>query len=519
MSGTIIANDSLPGTATQRAPALQVAGLSKTFPGVRAIDNLSLTIAAGSIHALVGQNGCGKSTTIKVLSGFHRPDSGATATVDGEAFTLGSASEAQARGVRFVFQDLGLVPQLDALDNVGLGLGYSRRVGGLIDWKGQRALTRRLLKSFDVTIPPHAPLSHLTPIEQTAVAVVRAVAGGREGRGLLVLDEPTAALGHREVEQLYRLVRDVRDRGTAVLLVSHRLDEVLAVADEVTVMRGGRAVGGGAISAMTIPRLAGMIAGDSSVTGESRRSEQIRAKTPVALRIRGLRGRFLQGVDIDVEAGEIVGAAGLLGSGREEIAYAVAGADSINVRGEWEIGGAVVRHMTPQMARRYGIVFVPASRATESAFQDFDVRENLTLGALSELRSGMLLRGPRERAFTRDWLERVRVRQSSIDAPFATLSGGNQQKVILGRWLAVQPKVLTLAEPTAGVDIAAREALYELIKDQATKGLSVVVSSSDVQDLVHLADRVLVLRDGVIARELTGSDVNEHEIVAAIEGA
>jgi ribose transport system ATP-binding protein len=502
-----------------KAPALELERLSKTFPGVKAIDDISLTIAAGSIHALVGQNGCGKSTTIKVLSGFHKPDPGAEARIDGVPFTLGSSDAAAARGVRFVFQDLGLVGELDAVDNIGLGLGYARGPARLIDWKAQRRTTRQLLGRFGVAVDPGAPVRTLSPLAQTAVAVVRAVAGGIPGRGLLVLDEPTAALGHREVDQLYRLVREVRDTGTAVLLVSHRLDEVLAIADDVSVMRTGRIVGGGAVRDMTVPRLAGLIAGSAAVTGIAERTQQRRERTAPALEVRGLRGKTLRGLDITVGHGEIVGVAGLLGSGREELGYAIAGAGDTPAAGVWETGGRRMTAMTPDTAARNGIVFVPASREHESAFPELDVRENLLIAALPRMRRGPLVHARRERPIAREWLSRMRVRLDSMDAPFATLSGGNQQKVVLGRWLATEPRILIMSEPTAGVDVGARQVLYELLKERARDGLSILVTSSDVQDLLHLCDRVLVLRDGVAGRELEGPQITEHEIVSAMEGA
>jgi ribose transport system ATP-binding protein len=517
--GVVVAGDGAHGARVARPPALELVNLSKTFPGVRAIDDISLTIAAGTVHALVGQNGCGKSTTIKVLSGFHKPDPGADARLDGEPFALGSSDAAAARGVRFVFQDLGLVAELDALDNIGLGLGYPRRQARLIDWSAQRRRTRELLSRFGVAVDPRAPLGSLSPLEQTAVAVVRAVAGGISGRGLLVLDEPTAALGHREVDQLYRLVREVRDAGTAVLLVSHRLDEVLAIADDVSVMRTGKIVGRGAVSDMTVPRLAGLIAGSRSVTGVAERAQQRRARTAPALEVEGLAGRFLRGLDLSVGRGEIVGVAGLLGSGREELGYAVAGVSDPPATGVWSLGGQRLISMTPNTAAEHGMVFVPASRESESAFHELDVRENLLLAALPRLRRGPLVSARWERPFAREWLGRMRVRLDSMDAPFARLSGGNQQKVVLGRWLAIEPQILIMSEPTAGVDIGARQVLYDLLKERAREGLSILMASSDVQDLLHVCDRIIVLRDGRAVRELEGPDVTEPAIISAMEGA
>jgi ribose transport system ATP-binding protein len=522
MNGTSPTPTSSPGVADgeRLAPALEIAGLTKTFPGVVAVRDLDLTIERRTIHALIGQNGCGKSTIVKILAGFHQPDPGARGRVEGEELELGDPAAAQRAGVRFVHQDLAIVGELNALDNVALGLGFQRTRVGTIAWRRQRQETEEILERFGVRVPLGLPLAAATPVERTAVAIVRAMAGGLHGRGLLVLDEPTAALAHREVDALYTLVREVRDSGTAVLLISHRLDEVLAVADVVSVMRNGRLVGEGPVADMTIASMASMMTGtEQSDAGAAERASLAATDRPSVLRVRNVQGRHLRGVDVELAPGEIVGVAGVLGSGREELPYAIAGARPAEVTGEWTMGETTSEHMYVQTARALGIALVPAERVRESLIAEFSVRENLSLPMLPTMRrAGIVVDDRRERRFVRSWLDRMGVRANAVNQPITVLSGGNQQKVVLGRWLSTSPRVLLLSEPTAGVDIGARRALYELLREQAADGLAVLVASSDVQDLLELCDRVLVLRDGTITRSLSREELSEEGIIASMEG-
>jgi ribose transport system ATP-binding protein len=506
--------------AAPRPSGLVIENLSKTFPSVVALDEFGVDVAAGSVHALVGPNGCGKSTFVKVLAGIHRPDPGARIWVDGQEIDVGSATAVDGAGVRFVHQDLGIIEPLDAVDNVALGLGYQRARLGVISWKAQRRQTQALLDQFGVRVSIDAPLALASPVERTAVAIVRALAGGVPGRGLLILDEPTAALPHREVDQLYTLVRDVKATGVSVILISHRLDEVVAIADTVSVMRAGKIIGGGPVAEMNVSTMAGMIAGGNHLVAgvPDRADDEPVSDRPVVLRGRQISGRHLRGVDLELREGEIVGVAGLLGSGREELPYAVAGAAGIEVDAEWEVGGETFDEMTLERAAGLGIALVPAQRARESVIAPFSVSENLSLPGLGRLRRGPLLSPGRERGFVREWLTAMTVRATAERSPITVLSGGNQQKVVLARWLAMNPKLLVLSEPTAGVDVGARTTLYTLIRERAADGLTVLVASSDALDLVHMCDRVLVMRNGVAAAELRGARITEAEIVETMEG-
>jgi ribose transport system ATP-binding protein len=514
---TSVATDS-----RERDPALVLRGVSKTFPGVQALIDVDLEVRPGSVHALLGHNGCGKSTLVKTLAGVHQPDAPPReAKVDGQELHLGSGDDADHLGVRFVHQELGLINELDASDNVGFVLGHERSRFGAIGWRRQARVTHELLTRFGVQLDPRTPLGQASPVERTAVAIVRAVAGQQRGRGLLVLDEPTASLPIREVEELFRLIREIRDSGTAVLMISHRLDEVMEICDHATVMRAGRIIFDGGTRDMSVREFATMIAGTETLAADASHrqpaAERFR-EAPVALRAEGVSGRYLRNVDVAIRKGEVVGVAGLLGSGREELPYIIAGAQTEGVSGEFTVDGQPMTDLSVDRARKHGVCLVPADRAREGIIQDFTVKENVTVAALPMLRRGRTLSLSRDRAWAHEWLHAVQADTRVSDRLISTLSGGNQQKAVIARWLSVSPKVLALSEPTAGIDIGARTTIYEEIRRRAEEGLGVLVSSSDAEDLIAVCDRVIVLRDGKIAAELDGPEVTKQAIIAAMEG-
>lgn len=476
------------------------------------------------MHALLGHNGCGKSTLVKALAGVHAPDPGAQAWIDGEELELGDPEDAVRKGLRFVHQELGIIPELGAVDNVGFVLGYERDGFRRINWRRQAKRTTELLEEFGFYLDPWLPLGNASPPQRAAVAIVRAVAGWQRGRGVLILDEPTASLAKHEVEQLFGLIREVSGTGTAVILVSHRLDEVMAIADHATVMRAGELVWDGDLADMTMGGLVGMIANTSGE--EMHEDGHISAgmappeasRGPVAAQVRGLRSRYLHGIDLTIHEGEVVGVAGLLGSGREELPYILAGDLTDEVSGKFTIAGQDYEGLSIQKSRGAGVALVPADRAREGIFSQFTTGENVSIAGLDDLCQGRVVRPPLERAFVRRWLEAVHADPDAAGRHISTLSGGNQQKAVLARWLCVSPKLLVLSEPTAGVDIGARMVLYEEIKRRAKEGLAVLMASSDVEDLLAACDRVVVLRDGVIVGEFSAGRMTKPSILEAMEG-
>jgi ribose transport system ATP-binding protein len=501
------------GEAAAR-PVLQLRHLSKTFPGTKALDDVSLDIAPGEVHALMGQNGSGKSTLIKVLAGYHSADPGAQAEMDGEAFEAGKTVP---DGLRFVHQDLGLILELSAQDNLALRGGFARGFGGRVLWRQQEAETRRVLAAFDVDLDIHRPLAAATPVERTVVAIAAALQGW-DGGGVLVLDEPTAVLPYDEVERLFEVVQEVRRRGTSVLYVSHRMDEIFSLADRVTVLRGGHRVGTYDVASLDARSLASTMVGDD-VDPDFRASVVERADQPVTLEARDIHGKWLHGVDLEARAGEILGIAGLAGAGALELPYVLAGKAGPLARGEIRLPRTSADWYDVKHAADLDIPLVPADRQTEAVIAEFTVGENISLSALRSLGGRGRLSAKDEATLVGSWSERLGVVSAGHSAPISTLSGGNQQKVILARCLALDPQVLVLCEPTAGVDIGTRVSIYRIIADLAATGLTVIVASSDEGDLLALCTRILVLRDGVVAEEMAADGLTKSVLIRAIEGA
>jgi ABC-type sugar transport system ATPase subunit len=499
--------------ATDRS-VLQVRNLSKTFPGTRALDDVSLDVAPGEVHALMGQNGSGKSTLIKLLAAYHSADPGAHAEMDGVPFEVGRSVP---DGLRFVHQDLGLILELSAQDNLALHGGFARGFGGRVLWRQQEAETRRVLAAFDVDLDIHRPLAAATPVQRTVVAIAAALQGW-DGGGVLVLDEPTAVLPHDEVERLFEVVAEVRRRGTSVLYVSHRMDEIFALADRVTVLRGGRRVGTYDVDSLDSRGLATLMVGDD-VDPDFRATVVDQVDQPVTLEARGIHGKWLRGVDLEARAGEILGIAGLAGAGALELPYLLAGKSGALARGEIRLPTVSADWYDVQRATALDIPLVPADRQTEAVVAEFTVGENISLSALRTLGSRGRLSARDEATLVESWSLRLGVVSAGSSAPISTLSGGNQQKVILARCLALDPRVLVLCEPTAGVDIGTRVSIYQIIADLAATGLTVVLASSDEGDLLALCTRILVLRNGVVAEELAADGLTKNVLIRAIEGA
>jgi ribose transport system ATP-binding protein len=498
----------MPVSVIDREVILDLRNLSKTFPGTRALDDVSLQVRAGEIHALVGQNGSGKSTLIKILAGFHHPDHGATGRIKGAAFRLGDAAAAHAAGLRFVHQDLGLVDSLDLVDNLALGFGYVTGLGGRIRWRKQRAAARQALARIwtgDVQVT--RPVSHLSAFEKTALAIVRAVQDWEENVCLLVLDEPTATMPKPEVDKLFALIRRVAAAGIGVVLVSHHLDEVFAVADQVTVLRDGHSAGTRQVADLTRADLVQLMTGGVVDVAPHSAAEHA---GEVVLSVRGLGGRVLRDFDVDVHRGEVLGIAGLNGSGRDEVCELIFGGRARS--GAVAVNGKDLPPSRPDIAISRGLSLVPADRHGAGLILSESVRENLTLADLKPFWRGWRLSASRERSVTRHWIDRLSIRTSSVEAVVESLSGGNQQKVVMGKWLRTDPALLLLDEPTQGVDVGAQAELHRLLRAAADGGSAVVLCSSDERELSHTCDRVVVLCDGLVEAELTGDHVGAQRI-------
>lgn len=497
-------------------PVLDVVDLSKTYPGQVALDHAAVQVLPGEIHALVGQNGSGKSTLIKLLGGYVQADHGGRVLFGGQPVDLWSLDRATRRQIRIVHQDLGLVPTLSTVENLGLGRGYHTGLGGRIRWRSEVRRAQELLLAFGLAPDVRQPVATLSAAERAAVAIMRALQEWDSSRpGLLVLDEPTASLNRGEVDALFREVRRVADEGAGVLFVSHMLDEVLELADRVTVLRDGKVVASGEpVTELDERRLVELIVGRA--VDDLYPDIEHHVGRPV-LEAEMVFGITLRGVNLKIHRGEVLGVAGLVGSGREEIAGALYGATP-------RFAGKVLvdKHKvfaTPRDSIRAGVAFVPADRKSHGLDPQERLYQHIPLPRLGPLQGRVRLLHGEMRAESSAWAERLDVQPRLVDRRMEKFSGGNQQKAVLARWLRTEPKVLLLDEPTQGVDVGAKAAIYEQIRDCAESGMAVLVASSDAEELVHLCDRVLVFRSGNVAVELRGNTLTEERLVAETLGA
>jgi len=488
-------------------PILELQNLSKTFTSQVALDAVDLEIKCGEVHALVGKNGSGKSTLAKILSGFHNPDLGARAFLHGHEISLPMDPE-HRRMVHFVHQDLGLVNSLSILDNIGLSDGF--RTHGLhrIDWKHSRVRARRALAPFGLDqLDLNVPISRLTSSERAVTAIARGLLGWEEQAGLLVLDETTASLPPKEVHILEAAMNQVTSQGAGILYISHRLDEVFAFADRVSVLRDGRKVGTYATDDISQEELVTKMIGKTSYEFEPLSEPTDR----IVLQCRSLTADGLQGLDLTVCAGEIVGVAGILGSGREHVADVLFGALPLE-SGEIFINGQSVKRLSPHNSLEKGVVLVPSDRMRRGILQQLTVRENITLPRLGPLRSKGLIRRNVEAAEVRRWIKSVELSPPEPERPVGTLSGGNQQKAVIARALRMNPQVLILDEATQGVDIGAKRGIHNLIRKAARQGSAVIICTAEPEDLPNLCHRVMVIHNGSFVNELHGASLTQENI-------
>jgi len=494
-----------------QGPHVELVDIGKSFGGVRALDGISLTIEKGSIHALVGENGAGKSTLGKILAGVIAPDRGQL-LIGGEPVAFRSPREAIVRGIVLIAQELSIAPALSVAENVFLGT-EPRRAG----FVARRALRRRydeLAAAAGFELGGDLPGRTLRTADQQKVEILRALC--RDAR-LIVMDEPTAALPRPDADRLYQVIRRLAAGGTTIVLVSHFLREVAELADEVTILRDGHLVRTAPAADETEETMLSSMLGRSVGTAFPAR-RPVPAQAPIVLQARALSAPGVHDVSLDVRAGEIVGLAGLVGSGRTELARALCRAQRVTA-GTVSVAGAPLTGQGPWAALRAGLAMIPESRKEQGLMLGRPIAENVSLASLTRLSDLGLVRRRAERQAVATVLGRVGVRVPAQAAPVSTLSGGNQQKALFARILLRGPRVLVADEPTRGVDVGAKRAIYELLTSLAAEGLGVLLISSDAEEILGLAHRVLVMRAGQIVAELRGEAMTEAAILAAAFGA
>ncbi len=495
------------GAATP--PRLEVRGISKRFGATAALTDVSMELRAGEIHALVGENGAGKSTLVKILAGVHAPDAG-TILLDGVPVHIADPVSSRAHGIAVVHQEPRLFPDLSVAENVFLADPPRGRLGA-IRWRTMEQKARALFEELGVRLDVSAAVRGLSMADQQLIEIAKSLS--IEAR-VLILDEPTSSLSAHEVERLFAIVRRTRDRGVAVLFVSHRLDEVFRLCDRATVFRDGRYVSTAPISSLTTEDLVRSMVGRAVTLfpkGEATIGE-------VLLEVRGLcRAGEFEDVSFQVRAGEILGLAGLVGAGRTEVARCVFGIDTPSA-GEIRLNGRPVHHASPAAALRDGIAYVPEDRHRDGLVLDFSIADNVTLPILPRLFSRLFVHHATERTLARGYAERLRVRATGVDQLVEALSGGNQQKVVIAKWLAADPKVLILDEPTRGVDIGAKVEVHAIVSDLAASGLGIVLISSDLPEILAMSDRIIVLHEGRQTAEISRAEATEEAVMFAATG-
>ena len=501
------------------APILQVSGLDKSFAGVHALRGVDFTLLPGEVHALIGENGAGKSTLIKVVTGVYRPDAGAVHFA-GRPASFRNPLEAQAAGLSTIYQEVNLVPLMSVARN--LYLGREPRRLGLIDQRAMNRRAREALRRYGVDTDVTRPLHTLGVGAQQMVALARAV---QIDARVVIMDEPTSSLEPREVETLFSVIRGLRSQGIAVVYVSHRLDELYEICDRVTVMRDGQVVHTGQMAGLERLRLISLMLGrelstvrregTTAFTADRRRA----AGSKPALQASGLTVRHKIGdVSFEIHPGEVVGLAGLLGSGRSETVKAIVGALPVD-SGSVEVDGRTLRRPSPAAAARAGVVMLPEDRKVEGIIPSLSVRENIVLAALPRLSRAGLVSTAKQDEIVARFMDRLRIKASGPEQRVSDLSGGNQQKVLLARWLCMNPKVLLLDEPTRGIDVGAKAEVQALIDELALDGLAVALISSELDELIEGSDRLVVLKDGRVVAHLDGDQVAEENVLAALAGA
>lgn len=489
---------------------LRIAGASKRFGGVQALDGASLTVRAGEIVGLLGENGAGKSTLVKTLAGLHTLDEG-TIELGGRPFQQGNPRTAREQGVAIIYQEPSLFPDLSLAENVFVGRQPTR--GGRVDWAAMTQATSGLFAQLGIDMDPRRQARGLSIADQQMVEIVKALSMDAT---LIIMDEPSAALSNAEVERLLAVARQLRDQGRGVIYISHRLDEVLELCDSVTVMRDGATVASAPIADVDTAQIVRWMVG--------REITELYPKVPaeigdVVLRVDGLAsaGEFT-GITFDVRRGEIVALAGLVGSGRSEVCRAIFGIDPVDA-GTITMEGTQLRGHTPARAMAAGIALVPEDRRLQGLFMPASIAHNGAITVLKRLRRWGFVRTSSERAVARDWGATLRLKYASIDDPVERLSGGNQQKVVLGKWLATAPRLLIVDEPTRGIDVGTKAEVHRLLSEQAAQGMAVLMVSSDLPEVLGMADRILVMREGRLVAEIPRAEATQERVMTAAAGA
>ncbi|MBM4467635.1 MAG: sugar ABC transporter ATP-binding protein [Chloroflexi bacterium] len=493
------------------APILLMEHINKSFPGVKALDDVTFQVKKGEIHALVGENGAGKSTLMKILTGAIPRGSG-TIYLRGQATEIDSPGRAQALGISMIHQELALIPYLNVGQNIYLGREPGGTLPGLIAWSTLYDEARQQLARLNIDIVPSTLVASLSIAQRQMVEIAKALSLNAD---IIAMDEPTSALSERETETLFSLMRSLKEQGVTIIFISHRIEEVFAIADRVTVLRDGQLVGVAPISEVDMGQVVRMMVGRE--LGEMYPKEEV-PRQEVILRVKGLsRGRDLRDIDLELYSGEILGLAGLVGANRTLLARALFGIDPID-QGEIWIDSRAVRLDSPQKAIALGMGFVPEERTAQGLFLGMAVRQNITISALDKISRLGFVNFRQAVGLAQEYVQRLNIRTPSLRQRVRNLSGGNQQKVVLAKWLSLNPKVLILDEPTRGIDVGAKAEIHALMSQLAKQGVGIIMISSELPEILGISDRIMVMHGGRIVAEFQRDEASQDEIMLYAAG-
>lgn len=482
---------------------LEMKGIGKTFPGVKALQGVNLTVREGQVHALLGENGAGKSTLIKILSGAYSKDEGQI-FFEGQPVDIRNPQDAQALGISTIYQEFNLAPHLTIAENIFLG--HLPRKGGLVDWATVRARSKEILDGLGVTLSVDTLTSSLSVAEQQLVEIAKAL--NRKTR-ILIMDEPSAVLGEKDLENLFRVVRTLQASGIGIIYISHRLKEIFELADEVTVLKDGRYVATKSIDEVTMDDLVRLMIGRDLQDVYPKRTVQ---PGEVLLEVKGLsRSKLVHDVSFKLHAGEIVGFSGITGSGRTEVARVIFGADPYS--GEMWLSGKPYKPRSPQDAISHGIALVTEDRKGQGLLLKLPVTVNTTISGLKQLTRFGLIKLREELNLVRDMIRQLSIKTPSPNFLVVNMSGGNQQKVILARWLSIGTRIFIMDEPTRGIDVGSKSEIYQIMADLTAKGVGIIMISSELPEVLGMSDRIMVMRQGTIVKELSRAEASEETIM------
>ena len=490
---------------------LDIKGLEKTFPGVRALKGVNLTVNKGEIHALMGENGAGKSTLIKVLTGIYQKNGG-TICFDGEEINARTPIEANEKGISTIYQELNLVLFQTVYENLFLGREPRTKFGS-IDRKAMISEAKRILEELGIEIDVTRPLKNYSTAIQQMVAIARAVSINAK---LVIMDEPTSSLDTHEVQVLFRIIRQLKSKGISVIFISHKLDEIFEICDRLTVFKDGEYVGDYDIGELNQLKLISLMVGKDTVELERNKQGYEFANAKVIAEMKDIRqGMRLNGINIEIKHGEVVGLAGLLGSGRTELAQVLFGSGMPD-NGEIFWWGEKAGIHSPADAIKKGMGFCTEDRKTEGIIPHLSVRENITIALLPKLNSFGFVKTKEQDEIVRSYIDRLKIKTPTPEQAICNLSGGNQQKVLLARWMCMNPKLMILDEPTRGIDVGAKAEIEQLIQEFSKSGISVLMISSEIAELERNCDRIIVMREGRVIGELAGDQISQDKVMETI---